>query len=61
MDTIERQGFYAEEELLDRDSYLFFTYTVETAGNPREVAAELAREQSTAQWQRPGSDEDLRP
>ncbi|MBN1283163.1 MAG: ribulose 1,5-bisphosphate carboxylase [Proteobacteria bacterium] len=61
MNQQERQGFYADEGSLDRDSYLTFSYMMECAGSPREVAAELAREQSTAQWKRPGEDEDYRP
>lgn len=57
----EMQGFFADEENLDRDDYLFFTYIFETSGDPREAAATLASEQSTAQWARPGVDEDFRP
>jgi len=61
MDALERQGFYADEASLDREQYLTFTYLIESSGNPHEAAAELAREQSTAQWERPGFDEDYRP
>ncbi|MFA4874936.1 MAG: RuBisCO large subunit C-terminal-like domain-containing protein [bacterium] len=61
MDSSEIQGFFADEESLDREDYLFFTYLFETAGDPREAAASLACEQSTAQWKRPGEDEDFRP
>lgn len=57
----DMQGFFAEEETILRDDYLFFTYVIETAGDPRAAAAMLAREQSTAQWARPGVDEDFRP
>jgi len=56
----EMQGFFADEGALDRDDYIFFTYIFETPGDPRHSAASLAREQSTAQWARPGTEEDLR-
>lgn len=55
------KGFFANEESLIMDDYLVFTYLVETAGDPREVASSLASEISTAQWKRPGVGEDLRP
>lgn len=61
MDALERQGFFADEGSIDRDSYLTFTYLMECAGDPRAAAAELAREQSTAQWERPGFEGDFRP
>ena len=61
MDSKEVRGFFADEEELDRDGHLIFTYWMETDGDPRVVAAALASEQSTAQWRRPGTDEDLRP
>lgn len=61
MDLKGMQGFFADEEKLDRDDYLFFTYIFETQGDVREAAATLASEQSTAQWSRPGIDEDFRP
>lgn len=61
MNTTDMQAFFADEELLDRDDYLFFTYIFETQGDLRETAALLACEQSTAQWARPGMDEDFRP
>jgi ribulose-bisphosphate carboxylase large chain len=61
MNTEDMQSFFADEETLDRDDYLFLTYIFETQGDPRAAAAGLAREQSTAQWARPGVDEDFRP
>lgn len=61
MDSKEMTGFFADEDKLDRDGHLIFTYWMETEGDPRAVAAALASEQSTAQWRRPGQDEDLRP
>ena len=60
MDSKDMQGFFANEVQLDRDGHLIFTYWMETDGDPRVAAAALASEQSTAQWRRPGSDEDLR-
>ena len=57
----EMKGFFADEGALDRDDYLIFTYIFETEGEPRQAAASLAREQSTAQWCRPGVEEDFRP
>ncbi len=54
-------AFFADEETLLRDDYLFFTYRIEATGDVRAAAAALASEQSTAQWQRPGVDEDFRP
>lgn len=61
MNAQEMTGFFADEETLDRDEHVFFTYLFETDGDPREAVASLAREQSTAQWKRPGVDEDFRP
>lgn len=61
MTPSERNAFFADEAALDREAHLFFTYLIETDGDPQEAAANLAREQSTAQWQRPGVDEDFRP
>jgi len=60
MDRTEMQGFYADEAAIDRESHLIFVYAIETAGDPQVAAAALAKEQSTAQWRRPGVDEDLR-
>lgn len=61
MDRNEAHNFYAEESSLNMDDYLVFEYWFETTGDPRTVAAALASEQSTAQWRRPGVDEDFRP
>lgn len=41
--------------------YIFLTYRFVTREDARQVAATLCAEQSTAQWQRPNSNEDLRP
>lgn len=61
MDHHEMQGFFADESALDREAYVVFTYAFETTGDPAVVAAHLCRETSTAQWRRPGADEDFRP
>lgn len=58
-DTVE--GFFAERAALDTDAYVELDYTFECTGDPREAAAHLCREQSTAQWHRIGIDEDFRP
>jgi ribulose-bisphosphate carboxylase large chain len=57
----ERQGFFAEETALDLEEHVIETYWFETGGDPRDAAASLCQEKSTAQWKRPGVDEDFRP
>jgi len=57
----DMHGFFARRESLDAEQYLELDYRVECAGDPREAAAHLASEQSTAQWRRVGVDEDFRP
>jgi ribulose-bisphosphate carboxylase large chain len=42
------------------DDYVVFDYLFESFVDPEEAAAHLCQEQSTAQWKRPGVDEDLR-
>ncbi|WP_462329249.1 RuBisCO large subunit C-terminal-like domain-containing protein [Thiohalocapsa halophila] len=54
-------GFYADLSALDADAHLLLDYRIECTGDPRTAAAHLASEQSTAQWQRVGVDEDYRP
>ncbi len=54
------QGFLAKESELDRDSCVIFDYAFETSLDPLEAAARLCQETSTAQWKRPGVDEDFR-
>ena len=61
MNKEERKGFFADEESLDLEKYVIETYWFETASEPEAAAASLCREQSTAQWQRVGTNEDLRP
>ncbi len=55
------EAFFASRAELDAESYLELDYVFECAGDPREAAAHLASEQSTAQWKRVGVDEDFRP
>ena len=54
-------GFYAKRADLDPDAYIELDFDFECAGDPREAAAHLCSEQSTAQWRRVGIDEDFRP
>ena len=55
------QGFYADESAIDRDGHVVLEYCFETTGDPFETAACLCSESSTAQWKRPGVEEDFRP
>jgi ribulose-bisphosphate carboxylase large chain len=54
-------GFYARRADLDPEDYLELDFDFECAGDPKEAAAHLCSEQSTAQWRRIGVDEDFRP
>lgn len=54
-------GFFARRDALDPQDHLELDFTFECAGDPREAAAHLCSEQSTAQWHRVGVDEDFRP
>ncbi|MFL5284655.1 MAG: RuBisCO large subunit C-terminal-like domain-containing protein [Rhodopila sp.] len=54
-------GFYASRADLNLDDYIELDFDFECAGDPREAAAHLCSEQSTAQWRRIGVDEDFRP
>lgn len=54
-------AFFAQREALDPQRYLELDYAFACEGDPREAAAHLCSEQSTAQWCRVGVDEDLRP
>lgn len=47
--------------LKDNPKYLACDYFLETTDEPKKVAAAFCEELSTAQWQRPNVDEDLRP
>jgi len=61
MEPADRAGFFADPATLDPEAYVEVEYTCECVGEPETAAAHLASEQSTAQWQRPGKHEDLRP
>lgn len=54
-------GFFADPRDLDADDYITLDYYLECSGDPELAAAHFCSEQSTAQWRRVGSDEDLRP
>ncbi|MBF0492301.1 MAG: ribulose 1,5-bisphosphate carboxylase [Deltaproteobacteria bacterium] len=53
--------FFADPQKIKLDEYVTFTYLFETEINPKLAAAQLCSEQSTAQWARPGVQEDYRP
>ena len=55
-----KNGFFADRSKLIMDDYVVFDYRFESFVDPEEAAAHLCQEQSTAQWKRPGVDEDLR-
>lgn len=59
--TADIPGFFAGRHSLELESYVLLHYRFETDADPRLAAASLCSEQSTAQWSRPGSAEDLRP
>jgi ribulose-bisphosphate carboxylase large chain len=54
-------GFYAKRKDLNSEDYIELDFDFECAGDPRQAAAHLCSEQSTAQWRRVGVDEDFRP
>ncbi len=54
-------AFYAVPANLDRQKYIVLNYYLETLIEPREAAAHLCQEMSTAQWSRVGVNEDYRP
>jgi ribulose-bisphosphate carboxylase large chain len=53
-------GFFADKKDLKAEDYVLLTYRFETEIDPKAAAANLCCEQSTAQWARPGRDEDFR-
>ncbi|HPM41644.1 MAG TPA: RuBisCO large subunit C-terminal-like domain-containing protein [bacterium] len=61
MNRSDIQAFFADESTLDREAHVLLEYAFETEGDPFEAAAHLCQESSTAQWSRPGVDEDFRP
>jgi ribulose-bisphosphate carboxylase large chain len=60
MDAKDRQGFFADRTTLNLEDYVIFDYYFESTIDPKDAAAHLCQEQSTAQWKRVGVDEDLR-
>ena len=60
MDQDTKSGFFSDRSKLSMDDYVVFDYLFESFVDPQEAAAHLCQEQSTAQWKRPGVDEDLR-
>ena len=60
MNTDTKNGFFSDRSKLVMDDYVVFDYRFEAFEDPEEAAAHLCQEQSTAQWKRPGVDEDLR-
>lgn len=58
--TADIPGFFAKRNALDLEKYVLLHYWFETTAEPKLAAAALCSEQSTAQWARPGSKEDLR-
>lgn len=54
-------GFFIDETKLDPQTHVFCVYEFECDINPKLAAASLCSEQSTAQWKRPGLNEDFRP
>ena len=52
--------FFADRQTMNEDDHLILDYYFESTIDPEEAAANLCREQSTAQWKRVGVDEDLR-
>ncbi|PIR20953.1 MAG: ribulose 1,5-bisphosphate carboxylase [Deltaproteobacteria bacterium CG11_big_fil_rev_8_21_14_0_20_47_16] len=61
IETQDIPGFFADRTTLDLSRYVMLRYRFETDADPKFAAASLCSEQSTAQWHRPGSTEDLRP
>lgn len=53
-------GFFTSPDKIDPEKNLLFTYRFETSISPELATANLCCEQSTAQWQRPGINEDFR-
>jgi ribulose-bisphosphate carboxylase large chain len=61
MKSSDIPGFFADLGALDRGRHLILDYYIECIGDPETAAAHFCSEQSTAQWQRVGHLEDLRP
>jgi len=60
MHKADIDAFYARRGALDPEKYLVLEYYLETLVEPREGAAHLCQEMSTAQWSRVGVKEDFR-
>lgn len=54
-------SFFIDRSRFSPEDYILLKYRFETDLDPRLVAAALCSEQSTAQWKRPGVEEDFRP
>ncbi len=54
-------SFFIDRSKLSLEDYVLLKYCFGTDLDPRLVAASLCSEQSTAQWKRPGIEEDFRP
>ncbi len=61
MKNADWSGFFADAKALNQDDYIILDYYIECTGDPQIAAAHFCAEQSTAQWHRMGSSEDLRP
>ena len=61
MKKVDIDAFYADLASLDRQKYINLSYYLETLVEPREAAAHLCQEMSTAQWSRVDVEEDYRP
>jgi ribulose-bisphosphate carboxylase large chain len=60
MKNDDLRGFFSDGRPMDMEQYVVLTYRFECVTDPEEAAAHLCQEQSTAQWKRPGTDEDFR-
>lgn len=59
--SADERAFFADPTALPHDDFVYLTYRFECIGDPERAAAHLCQEMSTAQWRRPGRDEDFRP
>lgn len=60
MNERDIKGFMVDEAVIDYEDHIVLTYWFETQLAPLTAAAHLCQETSTAQWARPGMDEDFR-
>lgn len=61
MNNKDIKSFFTDKDSLDLNRYIIETFWFETTDEPAFAAACLASEHSTAQWKRPGTNEDFRP